>query len=162
MDYNEYRELTNLITVYFATGNQETLSTIHDYIETKNGCRKQLMKDLVTHTKYIRVFPDDEQVKIIRDLTTQICQDEHLAYKISWMLPYVSDKVLDRTLSAADNYALVKIMHNIKGNIEVIGHRLCDPPGYFYLPPTTTTFSRMREKMTWRRIYRKCRRNLKK
>lgn len=163
MNYDEYRELTNLIDAYLDTGNRETLATIQNCIETKEGCRESLMEDLIEHyhSRYIKVFSADDQVKIVSDLAAQICQKEYLAYKVSWMLPYVSDKVLEQILSTADDVALVRIMREIKGNIRAIGNRFCDSSTYFWLH-TTNIFSRMGERMAWRKIYRKCRRNLKK
>lgn len=163
MNYNEYRELTNLIGEYLDTGNRETLATIQNYIETKEGCREKLMEKLIEypHNRYIKLFSTDDQIKIISDLVAQICQKEYLAYKVTWMLPYVSDKVLEQILSTADDVALVRIMREIKRNIRVIGNRFCDSSAYFWLH-TTNIFSRIGERMTWRRIYRKCRRNLKK
>ncbi len=162
MDYNEYRELTNSIDAYLETGNRQTLASIQNCIETKEGCRKKLMKDLVKyHYRYIQVFSTDDQVKIVSNLAAQIKQEEYLAYKVSWILPYVSDKVLEQILSTADDVALVKIMHAIKRHIRAIGHRFCDSSTYYWLH-TTNIFSRMGERMTWRKLYRKCQRNLNK
>lgn len=161
MDYNEYRELTNMIDAYLETGNRQTLASIQECIVTKEGCREKLMEDLVeSHERYIQVFSTDDQVKIVSDLAAQIKQREYLAYRVSWMLPYVSDKALDQILSNADDVALVKIMYEIKGHIRAIGNRFCDSSTYFWLH-STNIFSRMGERMTWRKLYRKCQRNLK-
>lgn len=161
MDYNEYRELTNMIDAYLETGNRQTLASIQDCIVTKEGCREKLMEDLEeSHERYIQVFSTDDQVKIVSDLAAQIKQREYLAYRVSWILPYVSDKALDQILSNADDVALVKIMYEIKGHIRAIGNRFCDSSTYFWLH-STNIFSRMGERMTWRKLYRKCQRNLK-
>lgn len=162
MDYNEYRELTSKIDAYLETGNRQTLASIQDCIETKEGCRQRLMEDLVEyhHERYIQVFSTDDQVKIVSDFAAQIKQREFLAYRVSWMLAYVSDKALDQILSNADDVALVKIMEEIKDHIRVIGKRFCDSSTYFWLH-STNIFSRMGERMMWRKLYRKCQRNLK-
>lgn len=161
MDYNEYRELTNMIDAYLETGNRQTLASIQDCIVTKEGCRGKLMEDLgESHERYIQVFSTDDQVKIVSDLAAQIKQREYLAYRVSWILPYVSDKALDQILSNADDVALVKIMYEIKGHIRAIGNRFCDSSTYFWLH-STNIFSRMGERMMWRKLYRKCQRNLK-
>ena len=161
MDYNEYRELTNTIDAYLATGNRQTLASIQNCIATKEGCREKLVKDLEEHhERYIRVFSTDDQVKIVSDLAAQIKQREYLAYRVSWMLPYVSDKALEQILSNADDVALVKIMDEIKGHIRAIGNRFCDSTTYFWLH-STNIFSRMGERITWMKLYRKCKRNLK-
>lgn len=160
MDYNEYEELTNTIDVYLKTGNRQLLASIRHCIETKEGCREELIEDLLKyHKRYIQIFSTDDQIKIANDLASQIKKDEYLAHSVSWILPYVSDTVLDQILSNADDIALVKIMDQIKRNIRAIGNRLCDSPTYFWLH-TTNIFSRMRERMIWRRIYGKCRRYL--
>ena len=163
MDYNEYRKLTNLIDAYLYTGNWETLVTIQNCIETQEGCREKLMNDMIehNHNTYITVFSADEQVKIISDLVAQIGQKEHLAYIVSWMLPYVSNKVLEQILISADDVALVRIMLEIKGHIRAIGNRFCDSSTYFWLH-TTNIFSRMVERIIWLKIYRRCQKNLKK
>ena len=161
MDYNEYRELTNTIDAYLATGNRQTLASIQNCIATKEGCREKLVKDLEEHhERYIRVFSTDDQVKIVSDLAAQIKQREYLAYRVSWMLPYVSDKALEQILSNADDVALVKIMDEIKGHIRAIENRFCDSSTYFWLH-STNIFSRMGERITWMKLYRKCKRNLK-
>jgi len=161
MDYNEYRELTNTIDAYLATGNRQTLASIQNCIATKEGCREKLVKDLEEHhERYIRVFSTDDQVKIVSDLVAQIKQREYLAYRVSRMLPYVSDKALEQILSNADDVALVKIMDEIKGHIRAIGNRFCDSSTYFWLH-STNIFSRMGERITWMKLYRKCKRNLK-
>ena len=162
MDYNEYRELTNSIDVYLHTGNCQTLASIQKCIKTKEGLRKKLMEDLLgDHNRYIQVFSTDDQVKIVSDLAAQIKQDENLAYTVSWMLPFVSEKALNQILSTADDVVLVKIMHEIKGHIRAIGHRLCDYSTFYWLH-TTNIVSRIDERITWRKIYRKCERNLNK
>lgn len=161
MDYNEYRKLTSTIDAYLETGNRQTLASIQDCIETKEGCRERLMEDLVEgHERYIQVFSTDDQVKIVSDLAAQIKQKEYLAFRVSWMLPYVSDKALEQILINADDVALVKIMNKIKGHIRAIGNRFCDSSTYFWLH-STNIFSRMGERMTWCKLYRKCKRNLK-
>lgn len=161
MDYNEYRKLTNTIDAYLATGNRQTLASIQNCIATKEGCREKLVKDLEEqHERYIRVFSTDDQVKIVSDLAAQIKQREYLAYRVSWMLPYVSDKALEQILSNADDIALVKIMDEIKRHIMAIGNRFCDSSTYFWLH-STNIFSRMGERITWMKLYRKCKRNLK-
>lgn len=161
MDYNEYRELTNMIDAYLETGNRQTLASIQNCIATKEGCREKLVKDFEEHhERYIRVFSTDDQVKIVSDLAAQIKQREYLAYRVSWMLPYVSDKALEQILSNADDVALVKIMDEIKGHIRAIGNRFCDSSTYFWLH-STNIFSRMGERITWMKLYRKCKRNLK-
>lgn len=160
MDYNEYRELTNMIDAYLETGNRQTLASIQDCIVTKEGCREKLMEDLVEgYERYIQVFSTDDQVKIVSDLAAQIKQREYLAYRVSWMLPYVSDKALNQILSNADDVALGKIMYEIKGN-NINANRFCDSYTYFWRH-STNIFSRMRERMTWRKLYRMCQRNLK-
>lgn len=163
IDYNEYRELTNLIEAYLDTGDRRTLAIIQSWIETKEDCRKILINDLTecSNNRYIKVFRTDDQVKILSDLGEKIRWDEYIAYKVSWMLPYVSDEALEQFLRKADDVELVRIMHEIKGNIRIIGNRICDSSTYFN-NHTTNIFSRMRERMTWCRIYRKCRKNLKK
>ena len=85
MDYNEYRELTNLIDAYLDTGNRETLTTIQSCIETKEDCRERLMKDLIERfpNRYIKVFSSNDQVKIVSDLVAQMGQKEYLAYRVS-------------------------------------------------------------------------------
>lgn len=160
MDYNEYREFTNTIDAYLETGNRQTLANIQDCIETKKGCREMLMEDLEKrYERYIQVFSTDDQVKIISDLVAQIKHNEYLAFRVSWMLPYVSDKALDQILINADDVALVKIMNEIKDHIRIIGNRFCDSSTYFWLH-STNVFSRLGERMTWRKLYRKCQRNL--
>ena len=162
MDYNEYRELKNSIDAYLETDNRQTLVSIQNCIETNEECRKKIIKELMEyHERYIQVFSVDDQVKIVSNLVAQIKQEDHLAYRISWLLPYVSEQALEKILSTADDVALVKIMHEIKRHIRVIGNRLCDSPTYFWLD-TTNIFSRMCEKIMWRNLYRKCERNLNK
>ena len=160
MNYDEYREFTNTVDAYLETGNRQTLTSIQDTIKTKEGCRERLMEDLINyHERYIQVFSTDDQIVIVSDLEAQIKQREYLAYSVSWMLPYVSDKSLNQILTNADDVALVKIMNAIAGNIRAIGNRLCDSSTYFWLH-TTNIFSRMGERMMWRKLYRKCKRNL--
>lgn len=161
MDYNEYWKLTNTIDAYLETGNCQMLASIQNCIKTKEGCREKLIKDLLEyHERYIQVFSTDDQVKIVSDLVAQIKQREYLAHRASWILAYVSDKALNQILSNADDVALVKIMYEIKRHIRVIGNRLCDSSTYFWLH-STNIFSRMGERMMWRNLYRKCKRNLK-
>lgn len=161
MDYNEYLEVRNSIDAYVKTGNQRMLAEIQANIETKNGLREKLIEDLEYHEEYIQVFSTDEQIKIVGDLVSQIKQREYISHQVSWMLPYVSDKVLNEILAKADNVALVKIMDDIKSHIRVIGNRFCDSSTYFWLE-STNIFSRMGERITWSVLYRKCKKNLKK
>ena len=130
-------------------------------LESKEGCRERLMNDLVKyHERYIQVFSTGDQVKIVSDLVVQIKQREYLAYKVSWMLPYVSDKALNTILSNADKVVLERIMDEIRDNIRAIGNRSCDLHAFYWLH-STNVFSRMRERMTWWKLYKKCKRNLK-
>lgn len=160
MDYDEYRELTNTIDAYLKTGNRQTLASIQECIETNEDYREKLIEDLLEHhERYIQVFSTDDQVNIASNLAAQIKQREYLAFRVSWMLPYVSDKALNQILSKADDVALVKIMHEIKGHIRVIGNRFCDSSTYFWLH-STNIFSRMKERMMWRKLYKKCQNSL--
>lgn len=163
MDYEEYRELTNTIDAYLETNNPKTLLSIQNCIKTKEGFREKLIEDLVeyTHERYIEVFSTNDQIKIVSDLVAKIKETEYLAFRVCWILPYVSDKALDKILSTADDIALVKIMHEIKDIVRVIGHRLCDSSTYFWLR-STNIFSRMGERMIWHKLYRKCKKNLNK
>ena len=161
MNYSEYLEVRNSIDAYVETGNQRMLAEIQANIETKNGLREKLIEDLEHHEEYIQVFSTDEQIKILGDLVSQIKQRAYISHQVSWMLPYVSDKVLNEILAKADNVALVKIMDDIKSNIRVIGNRFCDSSTYFWFE-STNIFSRMGERIAWSRLYRKCKKNLKK
>jgi len=161
MDYNEYLDIKDSIDAYVKTGNQRMLAEIQANIEKKNGLREKLIEDLEYHEEYIQVFSTDEQIKIVGDLVSQIKQRKYSSHKVSWMLPYVSDKALNEILAKADNVALVKIMDDIKRNIRVIGNRFCDSSAYFWLK-STNIFSRMGERITWSVLYRKCKKNLKK
>lgn len=160
MNYNEYLEIKNSIDAYVEIGNQRMLAEIQSNIEKKNGLREKLIEDLEYHEEYIHVFSTDEQIKIVGDLVSQIKQNAYISDKVSWMLLYVSDKALNEILARADNVALVKIMDEIKSNIRVIGNRFCDSSAYFWLK-STNIFSRMGERITWLRLYRKCKKNLK-
>lgn len=163
MDYNEYQELKNLIVVYWGTGNRQTLATIQNYIKTKEGCREKLIEDLKNGChRYISFFSSDDQVQIVSDLAARIKQGEFLESTVSWMLPYVSEQSLDQILSKADDVALVKIINEIDDHIRMIGHRFCDPPVAYSWFKSTTFFSRMREKRTWRKLSKKCKKHLKK
>lgn len=163
MEHNKYRELRSLIQEYLDTDNLETLAIIQNCIETERGCRESIMKDLIEHhnLRFIEVFSADDQVKIVSDLIAQIGQKRYLEYWVSWMLPYVSDKVLYQILSTADDAALVKIMREVKGHIRSIGNCFCNPYTHIWLPITEGS-SRMSDRRKWRKIYKKCQRNLKK
>ena len=157
MNYNEYSEIKNSIDAYVKIGNQRMLAEVQSNIEKKNGLREKLIEDLEYHQEYIHVFSTDEQIKIVGDLVSQIKQNAYISHKVSWMLLYVSDKALNEILAKADNVALVKIMDEIKRHIRVIGHRICDLSWF----KSTNIFSRMGERITWLRLYRKCKKNLK-
>ena len=161
MDYKEYLEVKNSIAVYLKTHNQRMLAEIQDDIQTKEGVREKLIEDLEHHEEYIVVFPSDEQIKIVGDMVSQIKQREFIAFRVSWMLPYLSNRALNEILSNADNVALVKLMDEIKSHIRYVGNRLCDSSAYFWLK-STNVFSRMGERITWWTLYIKCKKNLKK
>ncbi len=101
MENSEYRELTNLIDVYLNTGDRERLATIQECIATNKDCREELIADFRKgyHSRYIKVFSTDDQIKIVSDWVSQIKQEKYLAYHVSWMLPYVSSEALDQILS---------------------------------------------------------------
>ena len=161
MDYKEYLEIKNSIDAYVKTRNQRMLVEIQANIQTKEGLREKLIEELENHEEYILVFPSDEQIKIVGDMVSQIKQREFIAYRVSWMLPYLSNRVLNEILANADNVALVKIMDDIKSHIRYIGNRFCDSYMYFWLK-STNVFSRMGERITWWTLYIKCKKNLKK
>lgn len=152
MNYTDYRKFTKLIDSFLETGNRKTLKTIQDMIEKKSGCRERLLEDIVeNHMEYIKVFSTEEQIKIVNNFVLLIEPIECLAYNITCILPYVSNEALKEILSTIDDYALLKIIHEIKQNIKYVEHRYWD----------SSIFSKMKEKIKWYIIYIKCRRNLK-
>ncbi len=163
MKNSEYRELADLVDRFLVTRDRQTLSIIQCELENNKDFYNELVFDMIERKnyRYIQVFPTNQQIKLIRNMMSHIKGRNSFAYRVSWILPYVSNKVLNKVLSIADNDMLLSIMYEIKGHIGIIGSRTCDlPQGYWY--PTTNVLSRMGERIVWHRIYNKCRKNLEK
>ena len=80
------------------------------HIEKKNGLREKLIEDLEHHEEYIQVFSTDEQIKIVGDMVSQIKQREFIAFRVSWMLPYLANRVLNEILTNADKPGTIVLL----------------------------------------------------
>lgn len=172
MNNKEFRKFTYSIVAYLETGSEQKLEKLQYYIKNNEGCREMLVKDVIEHhERYIQVFSTEDQVEIVSDLIAQIKKNENLASRVTWLLPYVSNEALKQILSRADDDALSLIIMQIEKNIKAIGKRYCDSPKYSCLSLcdsvqvscmySTNFWSRMNERVRWRNLRKKCKKNLR-
>ena len=155
MSFSTYQEIENSIEVYFKTRDPQLKSEIQTAIRENENFRNKIMKVLEKEQKYIIFFNEYYQIQILTDLINQIKEKSYIAHDVSWMLPYVSKKVLNNVLSYADDFALVQIMNESEKHLKIIGHRIID-----IYPKSTTIFSRMYERKEWIKLYFKCKKYL--
>ena len=119
MNYTDYRKVKKLMDSFLETGNRKTQKNIQDMIEKKSGCREKILEDILeSQEEYIKVFSTEDQIKIINNLVLLVETTECFTHNVTLILPYVSKKALKQILSTADDYALLKIIHEIKKNIK--------------------------------------------
>ena len=161
MQINTMQDFKSALTHYFkgkqikAPKNSYLLSALQKAVKTNPDMRAFLMHELAKNEKGIQIFFPEEQVQImLQYLFGTIKTSVPTSYKLAWLLAYVTDKVVKEVLSYCTQEQILSIMKQIKNIESYIGHRIVDQ-GYYNLKQTTF-FSRVREHITWKKLYLIC------